>query len=159
VVQVTIGGGVELQGSETNVVKGLVIDTEGLVRVLDKLVDREGGVVWLDDSVRDLRVSLMFSCQSHVADLGGGDDGEGTHHSVGVLLPDLRDQKCTHTSTGTTTERVGDLETLKAVGSLGLSSDDIEDRVDKLGSFSVMSLGPVVTSTALTKDATCQLVL
>ena len=61
-VQVTVGGGVELQGSETDVVKSLVIDTEGLVRVLDKLVDGESGVVWLDDSVRDLRVSLMFSC-------------------------------------------------------------------------------------------------
>lgn len=95
----------------------------------------------------------------HSADLGGGDDGEGTHHSVGVFFPDLRDQKCTHTSTGTTTKRVGDLETLETIGSLGLSSDDIEDRVDKLGSFSVMSLGPVVTSTALTKDADCQRVL
>jgi hypothetical protein len=52
---------------------------------------------------------------------------------------------------------VGDLETLKAVGSLGLSSDDIENRVDKLGTFSVMSLSPVVTGTALTKDAVvCQ---
>ena len=91
------------------------------------------------------------------ADLGGGNDGEGTHHSVGVLLPDLRDQECTHTSTGTTTKRVGDLETLETVGSLGLSSDNIEDGINKLGTFSVMTLSPIVTSTALTKDATCQL--
>jgi hypothetical protein len=57
VVQVTVGGGVELQGSETDIVKGLVIDTEGLVRVLDKLVDGEGSVVWLDNGVGDLDVS------------------------------------------------------------------------------------------------------
>jgi hypothetical protein len=57
VVQVTVGGRVELQGSETDIVKGLVIDTEGLVRVLDKLVDREGSVVWLDNGVGDLGVS------------------------------------------------------------------------------------------------------
>ena len=56
-VQVTVGGGVELQGSETDIVEGLVIDTEGLVRVLDKLVDREGSVVWLDNGVGDLEIS------------------------------------------------------------------------------------------------------
>jgi hypothetical protein len=88
-----------------------------------------------------------------IADLGGGDDGESAHHPVGVLFPDLGDQERTHTGTGTTTKRVGDLETLEAVGSLGLSSDNIENRVDKLGTFSVMTLGPIVSSTALAKDA------
>ena len=95
--------------------------------------------------------------QRNLADLGGGDDGEGTHHSVGVFLPDLRDQKCTHTSTGTTTKRVSDLETLETVGSLGLSSDNIQNRVNELGTFSVMTLCPVVTSTALAKDTDSQL--
>jgi hypothetical protein len=52
---------------------------------------------------------------------------------------------------------VGDLETLETVNSLGLSSDNIEDRINELGTFSVMTLGPIVTSTALTKNATCQL--
>ena len=61
VVEVTVGGGGELEGSETNVVKSLVINTESLVRVLDKLVDREGGVVWLDDGVGDLRLSVSTS--------------------------------------------------------------------------------------------------
>ena len=58
-VQVTVRRGVELQGSETDVVESLVIDTEGLVRVLHKLVNRESGVVWLNDSVGDLIVSDM----------------------------------------------------------------------------------------------------
>ena len=57
VVQVSVGWGVELQGSETDIVQGLVIDTECLVRVLDKLVDGESSVVWLDDSVGDLGMS------------------------------------------------------------------------------------------------------
>ena len=61
VVQVTVSGGVELQGSETDIVKGLVIDTEGLVRVLDKLVDGEGSVVWLDNGVGDLDISSMLA--------------------------------------------------------------------------------------------------
>lgn len=61
VVQISVGGRVELQGSETNVVQGLVIDTEGLVRVLDKLVDGECSVVWLDNGVRDLTVSFNIT--------------------------------------------------------------------------------------------------
>jgi hypothetical protein len=106
--------------------------------------------------VSETWASARCSCfPRNSADLGGGDDGESTHHSVGVFLPDLGDQKCTHTSTGTTTKRVGDLETLKTVGSLGLSSDNIKDSINKLGTFSVMTLGPIVTSTALTEDTTC----
>jgi hypothetical protein len=65
--------------------------------------------------------------------LGGGDDGESAHHAVRELLTDLGDEEGTHTGTGTTTERVGDLETLEAVTALGLAADDVEDRVDELG--------------------------
>jgi hypothetical protein len=45
-----------------------------------------------------------------VGDLGRWHDGVRAHHPVGVLFPDLGDQKSTHTSTSTTTERVSDLE-------------------------------------------------
>ena len=117
-----------------------VINTEGLIGVLDQLVDGEGGVVWLNDGV---------------GDLGGGHDGESAHHSVGVLLTDLGDEECSHTRTSTTTERVGDLETLEAVAA-SASSDDIEDLVDELSTLGVVTLGPVVmfllTSTRLTED-------
>lgn len=54
------------------------------------------GIAYLDDSIRDL---------------GTRDDGVCAHHSVGILFSDLRDQKGTHTSTSSTTKRVGDLET------------------------------------------------
>jgi len=57
-VEVTVAGGSELQGAEADIVQSLVIDTEGLVRVLNQLVDGEGGVVGLDNGVRD----LCFSC-------------------------------------------------------------------------------------------------
>lgn len=100
-------------------------------------MDGESGVVRLNDSVRDL---------------GRGNDGESGHHSVGELLTDLGDQQSTHTGTGTTTERVGDLETLEAVAAFGLTTDDIEDLVNQFGTLSVMTLGPVVASTRLTED-------
>lgn len=115
----------------------LVIDTEGLVGVLNQLVNGEGGVVRLNNGV---------------GDLGGGDDGEGSHHTVGELLTQLGDQECTHTGTGTTTQGVGDLETLEAVTALSLTTDNIDDLVDKLGTLGVVTLSPVVTSTGLTED-------
>ena len=115
----------------------LVIDTEGLVGVLDELVNGKGGVVRLDNGV---------------GDLGGGNNGEGGHHAVGELLTDLGDQEGTHTGTGTTTQGVGDLETLKAVAALSLATNDIDNLVDELGTLGVVTLGPVVTGTRLAED-------
>ena len=44
-VQVTVGRGGQLQGTEADVVQGLVVDEDGLVGVLAQLVDGEGAVV------------------------------------------------------------------------------------------------------------------
>jgi len=48
VVEITVGGGGELEGAEADVIESLVINAEGLVRVLDELVDGEGGIVGLE---------------------------------------------------------------------------------------------------------------
>jgi hypothetical protein len=156
VVQVAVGWGLKLQGAEANVVKCLVVDTEGLVRVLDKLVDRERRVVRLHHCVGNLTseqsASLVIPRRTQKMYLGRRDDGEGTHHPVGILFPDLRDKKGAHTGARTATKRVGDLETLEAVAALGLLSYDIENRVDKLGALGVMALCPVVTGTRLSED-------
>lgn len=115
----------------------LVVNAEGLIGVLDQLVDREGSVVGLNDSI---------------GDLGGGHDGESSHHAVWELLTNLGDQEGTHTGTSSTTKRVGDLEALEAVATLGLTTNDIENLINQFGTLSVVSLGPVVTSTRLAKD-------
>jgi len=47
---------------------------------------------------------------------------------------------------------VGDLEALEAIAAFSLFSNDIEDRIDEFGALSVMTFGPVVTSTSLTED-------
>lgn len=44
-VQISISGGGKFESSEANVVQGLVVDTIGLIGILDQLVDREGGIV------------------------------------------------------------------------------------------------------------------
>ena len=73
-VEITVGGGGKLKGSEANIVQGLVIDTVGLVGVLDELVHGKGGVVGLHHGV---------------GHLGRGHHGVCVHDTVGVLLTDL----------------------------------------------------------------------
>merc|ERR550539_1396554 len=116
-VEITVGGGGQLEGSEADIVEGLVVNAHDIIGVLDELMDREGGVVGLDNGV---------------GDLGGWHDGEGGHDSVGVLLTDLGDEEGAHAGAGTTTEGVGDLEALEAVAALSLLTDDVEDGVDEL---------------------------
>merc|ERR1712072_832448 len=136
-VKITVGGGGELEGSEADIVEGLVVNAHNLIGVLDELMDGEGGVVGLNNGV---------------GDLGGWHDREGAHHTVGVFLTDLGDEEGSHTGAGTTTERVGDLEALEAIATFGFLTDDIEDGVDELGTFGVVTLGPVVTGTGLSED-------
>ena len=126
-VQVTVGGGVQLQSFVADLVQGFVIDTEHLISVLNKLVEGQGGVVRLDNGV---------------GDLGGGNDGEGAHHTVGVLFTDFGDEECSQTRSGSTTERVSQLETLEAVTVLSFLSDNFQDLLNHLSSFGVVTLGP-----------------
>lgn len=137
VVQVTIGGGGQFQSSETDIVQSLVINAHDFVGVFDKLMHGQGGVVGLDDSV---------------GHLGGWHDGEGAHDSVGVFFSDFGDQEGSHTGAGTTSEGVGDLESLKAVAALSFLSYDIQNGVNEFSTFGVVALGPVVSSTALSED-------
>ena len=73
-VEITVGWGGELEGSEADIIKSFVINAHNLIGVLDELMDREGGVVWLNDGIRHL---------------GGWHDGESGHDSVWVLFSDL----------------------------------------------------------------------
>ena len=136
-VQITVGWGGELEGSEADIVKGLVINAHDIIGVLDELMDREGGVVWLDDGV---------------GHLWGWHDGVGNHLSVWVLFSDLGDEEGSHTRSGTSTKGVGDLESLEAIATFGFLSHNIEDGVNEFSSLGVVTLGPIVTSTGLSED-------
>ena len=46
-VEISICGGGELEGPEADFVQSLVVDTKRLVRVLNKLMHGEGGIVRL----------------------------------------------------------------------------------------------------------------
>merc|ERR1719362_1884374 len=136
-VQISVGWGGELEGSEADIVESLVVNAHDIVSVLDELMDRESGVVWLDDSI---------------GHLGGWHDGVGDHLSVWVLFSDLGNKEGSHTGSSATTEGVSDLESLKAVATFSFLTDDIEDGVDELCTLGVVTLGPVVTSTGLSED-------
>jgi hypothetical protein len=133
-VEVSKSWGGELQSAEADVVKSLVVDAKHFVCVLNKLVDGQGGVVRLNNGV---------------GNLGRRNDGEGAHDAVGVLFADLGDEEGAHTGTSATTERVGQLEALKAVAALGLLAHDIKNGVDEFGTLGVVALSPVVTSSSL----------
>jgi len=126
VVEVTVGRGIELESSNANVIQSLIVNAESFIRVLDKLlhvnvirrgiyVNGESSVIGFNDRIRNL---------------GGWDDGEGGHHSIRVFFANFADEKSSHTSTGTTTERVCYLETLKTITSLGFTSNDIQNLID-----------------------------
>jgi hypothetical protein len=100
-------------------------------------VDGQGAIIRLNNSIRDLRRR----------------DNRGSgHHTVGELLTDLRNEKGAHTSTSATTKRVSNLETLEAVATFGLATNDIKNLIYQLSALSVMPLCPVVASASLAKD-------
>ena len=53
-VKISVGWGGELEGSEADIVEGLVINAHDIIGVLDELMDGKGGVVWLNDGIRHL---------------------------------------------------------------------------------------------------------
>jgi len=92
-----------------------------------------------------------FAYDLQMTDLGRRHDREGVHDTVRVLLADLTDEQCTHAGPSATTERVGQLESLQTVAALRLLAYNIQDSIDQLGTLRVVTLGPVVAGTALTK--------
>lgn len=136
-VQVTECWCGELERTEADVIQSFVVDAHRFVGVLNKLVNGQGGVVWLDDCVRHL---------------WRWDDGECHHDAVWVLLAQLGDEQCAHAGTRTTTEGVADLEALEAIARFGFLAADVEDGVDQFGTFGVVTLGPVVAGTSLSED-------
>ena len=75
---------------------------------------------------------------------------EETRLTIGIFFSDLGDEESAHARAGATAEWMGELEALETVARLGLFSDDIQDRVDELGPFGIVSFGPIVARTRLT---------
>jgi hypothetical protein len=137
VVKITISGGGEFKSSETDIIKSFVINDEDHIGIFDQLMDGKGGIVWFNNGIRDF---------------GGWDNWESFHDSVGVFFSDFGDKESSHSRSSSSSEGVGDLESLEAITSFGFFSADIEDGVNEFSSFGVVSFGPVVTSSSLSEN-------
>jgi hypothetical protein len=62
--------------------------------------------------------------------LGGGEDGEGQHDTIGEFLTDLGDEKGTHTRSSSSSHGVGDLKSLEAVTGFRLLPNNVQDGID-----------------------------
>ena len=121
----------QVQRLRADVVQRLVVQHHHLVHVLQQLIHRQRRVVRLRHRVRHVRRR----------------EHRVRHdHAVGELLLDLRQQQGTHSGTGTTSQRVRHLETLKALAGLRLATKNVHGLVHQLGALRVVSLGPVVAS-------------
>ena len=116
-VEVSICWGGQFQSAEADVIKSLVVNAEGLIGVLNQLMNRQSGIVWFNHSVRHL---------------GRGDHRVGVHDAIRILLPNLGDEKRAHSRSSSSSQRVSQLKSLEAVTGLRFLSDNIEDRVNKL---------------------------
>ena len=58
-VQVTVSWGGKFESTETDVVQSLVINTVRLICVLNQLMDREGSIVGLNNSVTHLANKII----------------------------------------------------------------------------------------------------
>ncbi|VEU45267.1 unnamed protein product [Pseudo-nitzschia multistriata] len=137
VVKIAVSGVRKLESTEANVIKCFVIKSERLVGILNKLVNGKGGIVRLDNSI---------------GNLGGRDDTVCADDTIRVFLLDLGNKKGSHTGSGTSSHRVSDLETLKDFASFGLLANGFHDVVYEFCSLCVMTLGPVISSSALSED-------
>ena len=80
-------------------------------------------------------------------------NAKGVHDSVGVFFTDLWNQQRAHSRAGPAAEGVRKLKTLQAITAFRFFTDNIENRIDKFGTFRVMSFSPVITSPALACNA------
>ena len=139
VVEVAVGGRGQLERAEADVVERLVVDAEGLVRVLQELVHRQRGVVGL---------------HHRVGHLGRGHDAEGVHDAVGVLLADLVDEQGAHAGARPAPQGVDELEALQAVAALALVPHLVHHLLHQLRPLRVVALGPVVARSGVPWNAT-----
>ena len=78
-------------------------------------MDGKSAVVWFNNGIKYL---------------GGRNDGESFHNSIGIFFSDLGDQENSHSISNTSSQRMDSLELIKAITSFSFLSDHIYDGVD-----------------------------
>ena len=136
-VKVGVGWALDIEGTAGEVVKGFVIDHEGAIRVIDHSVGSKNGVVWFDDSSRNL-----WSWVNSEFELG----------LLAIIDGKAFKKEGAETSTSTTTEGVEDEEALKTSALVSELTDAVEGKVDDFLTDGVVTTGVVVSSIFLAVD-------
>jgi len=114
-IQITICWGGEFKGSETDIIKGFIIDNLYFISIFNKLMYWKSSIIWFNNGI---------------GDFWGWEYGESFHNSIWIFFSDFRDKEGSHSGSGTTTEWVGDLETLKAIATFSFFSNNIKYRIN-----------------------------
>ena len=109
-VQVSVGRSGQFKGSEADIIQSFIVNAEGFISIFDQLMNREGSIVGLNNSV---------------GHLWGRHDGVGVHDPVWVFLSDLRDEECSHTRASSSSKRVSQLESLQTVAGFRFLTDNV----------------------------------
>jgi hypothetical protein len=136
-VQILVVGALNVEVAAADVVDGLVVDHEAAVRVLQRGVRGQYGVVRLDHRGGELR---------------GRVDAELQLALLAVVDRQTLHQQGTEARAGATTKRVEDEEALQAGAVVGHASNFVEDLVDKLLAHGVMATRVVVGGVLLAAD-------
>jgi len=136
-VQITISRGGQFKSSEANIIQSFVIDNHAFIGIFNQLMYWQGGVVWFNNGIWHFWWWY---------------NGESFHNSIWIFFSYFGDQKSSHTWSGSSSKRVGDLESLKTITSFSFLSDDIKNWINELSTFSIVTLGPIVTSSGLTEN-------
>ena len=136
-VQVGVGRALDVEVTAADIVDGLVVDHEGAVRVLQRGVGGQDGVVGLHHSRGHLRRRV---------------DGELQLGLLAVVDAEPLHQQRGEAGAGAAAERVEDEEALQAGTLVGQLPDAVQHQVDDLLADGVVTAGVVVGGVLLAGD-------
>jgi len=128
-VQVGVRRALDVEVAAADVVQGLVVQAEGTVRVLQKRVRRQDGVVRFDDGGRNLR---------------GRRNGEGELALAPVVDRKALQEEAPEPGPGTSPRRVEDEESLQPGAVIRELADAVQNEVDDLLPGRVVSASVVI---------------
>jgi len=136
-VEVSVSWSLNIKGSSADIVDGFIVKHDSNISVLEKRVSGEDGVVWFNNSGRDL---------------WGWIDGETEFGFLTVIDRESLKEEGTETGSSTTTDGVENEETLKTSTLISEFSDSVKTEIDNFFTNGVMASSKVVSSIFFTRD-------
>jgi len=136
-VEVGVGWSLNIKSSSADIIDSFVVKHDSDISVLEKRVSGEDGVVWLNNSGRDLWRWV---------------DGETEFGFLTVINRESLEEEGTETGSSTTTDGVENEETLETGTLVSKLSDSVETEIDDFFTNGVVTSGEVVSGIFFTRD-------